>query len=190
MIAGLRRSPGDPSARTRAAAVLLLALSAPACRSGERAAADSTAMAASAASAAARVPTPGRYAVNDFSHLRWLEGSWRGALPEGGSFFETYRVVDDSTIFMHGYPDSTFRNATDSARITLRGFTVLDQGTTSRWVATRLDSTTVQFEPERGGSNDFIWERESPDKWLATLHSRDRQGSPRTIMYPMQRVTR
>ena len=181
---------GRPQPRLdgRVATALLLTVAFVACRSTERAA-DSTATAASAASAA-RAPTPGRYAVSDFGHLRWLEGSWRGALPEGGSFFETYRVVDDSTIAMHGYPDSTFGNATDSARIMLRGVTVLNEGMTSRWVATRLDSASAQFEPERGGSNDFIWERESPDKWLATLHSRDTTGAVRTIMYPMQRVPR
>ena len=98
--------------------------------------------------------------------------------------------MDDSTIAMYGYPDSTFKGATDSARITLRGTTVVDEGTTARWVATRLDSMTVQFAPERGGSNDFMWERESADKWLATLRSRDRTGARRTIMYPMQRIAR
>ena len=185
-----RRSHRHAGVRARGVAALLLALSAAACASGERAAADSASAAGGLNAAATRAAAPGRYALSDFSHLRWLEGSWRGALPEGGSFFETYHVVDDSTIAMHGYPDSTFRSATDSARITLRGFTVVDEGTTSRWVATRLDSMAVQFEPEAGGSNDFLWERESPDKWLATIRSRDRKGSVRTIMYPMRRIAR
>lgn len=189
-MSALCRSRSHPRTSARAAAALLLALSAGACRSGERAAADSASAAGARNSVATRAAVPGRYAASDFNHLRWLEGSWRGALPEGGSFFETYRVVDDSTIAMYGYPDSTFRHATDSARIMLRGFTIFDEGTNLRWVATRLDSVAVRFEPEAGGSNDFMWERESADKWLATVHSRDRQGAPRTIMYPMQRIVR
>lgn len=176
--------------RARAALVLIVALSSWGCRSRERAAADSASASAGRDSVANRAPIPGRYALADFHHLRWLEGSWRGALPEGGSFFESYRLVDDSTIAMYGYPDSTFKGATDSARIALRGTTVADEGATARWVATRLDSMTVQFAPERGGSNDFMWERESADKWLATLRSRDRTGARRTIMYPMQRIAR
>jgi len=168
---------------------LLAALAVAACRSGERNVADS-ATASERDSATPRAPNPGQFAIGDFRHLRWLDGSWRGALPEGGFFFETYRLVDDSTIAMYGFPDSTFRSATDSARISLRGTTIVDEGTSARWVATRLDSSTVHFAPERGGSNGFMWERESPDRWLATLRSRDRQGATRTIMYPMQRFAR
>lgn len=176
--------------RPHATLALLAALSAPSCRSGERAVADSASASAARAAVANRAPNAGRFTLADFRHLLWLEGSWRGALPEGGHFFETYRVVDDSTIAMYGYPDSTFRSATDSARITLRGTVVADEGATARWVATRLDSIAVHFAPDRGGDNAFRWERESPDKWLATLHSRDRHGAPRIVMYPMQRVVR
>ena len=183
---GVQRSPR--AIHVRMAIALLAVSSASGCRSSERAAADSAS--AERDSVGARAPVPGRFALHDFQHLRWLDGSWRGALPEGGSFFQTYRVVDDSTIAMYGYPDSTFRQATDSARIVLRGTTVSDEGATTRWVATRLDSLAVEFAPARGGANDFIWEPESPDKWLATLHSRDARGAPRTIMYPMHRIRR
>ena len=186
-----RRSPRTHRVLpVRTAVALLAVLAAPGCRSREQAAADSASASDERNSVASRAPVPGRFALHDFQHLRWLDGSWRGALPEGGSFFETYRVVDDSTISMYGYPDSTFRQATDSARIVLRGTTVSDEGATTRWVATRLDSLAVEFAPARGGANDFIWEPESPDKWLATLHSRDARGAPRTIMYPMHRIRR
>lgn len=60
-------------------------------------------------------------------------------MADGKNFYEQYRVVNDSTIMMTGYPDSTFAEISDSARITLRGGTVSSEGATSRYVASRLD---------------------------------------------------
>jgi hypothetical protein len=134
-------------------------------------------------------PAAGQFTLQDFAPLRWLEGSWRGRLPDGGYFYERYRMLDDSTIVMHGFPDSTFATATDSARITLRGGTVADEGG-SRWLATRLDSSVVEFASERDASNGFIWARESSDRWKATLRSMNREKQLQTTIYPMERITR
>lgn len=138
---------------------------------------------------AAVQPTAGRYSVQDFGQLRWLEGSWRGQLPDGGYFFERYRVQDDSTIVMHSFPDSTFAQATDSGRITLRDGTIADEGST-RWVATRLDSNVVDFASDKDAANGFSWARESPDRWRATLRSMNREKQPQTTVYPMERIAR
>jgi hypothetical protein len=138
---------------------------------------------------AAVQPTAGRYSVEDFGKLRWLEGSWRGQLPDSGYFFERYRVQDDSTIVMHGFPDSTFAQATDSGRITLRDGMIADEGST-RWVSTRLDSNVVDFASEKNAANGFSWARESPDRWKATLRSLNRERQPQTTVYPMERIAR
>ncbi len=138
---------------------------------------------------AAAQPAAVRYSAQDFGQLRWLEGSWRGQLPDGGYFFERYRVQDDSTIVMHGFPDSTFARATDSARITLRNGIIADEGST-RWVATRLDSSIVDFTSEKNASSGFSWARESPDRWKATLRSLNREQQPQTTVYPMERIAR
>ena len=66
-------------------------------------------------------PMAGRYSLQDFARLRWLKGSWRGGLPDGGYFYERYGLLDDSTIAMHSFADSTLARATDSARVGLRG---------------------------------------------------------------------
>lgn len=60
----------------------------------------------------------------------------------------------------------------------------------SRWVATRLDSSAVDFASERNAANNFTWTKESPDRWMATLRSTDRDGRPRTTVYAMERVRR
>jgi hypothetical protein len=138
---------------------------------------------------AAVQPAAGRYSVQDFGKLRWLEGSWRGRLPDGGYFFERYRVQDDSTIVMQSFSDSTFAQATDSARITFRDGTIADEGST-RWVATQLDSNVVDFASEQNAANGFSWERESPDRWKATLRSLNRERQPQTTVYPMDRIAR
>lgn len=132
-------------------------------------------------------PAAGRYAVEDFGKLRWLEGNWRGRLPDGGYFFERYGVQDDSTIVMHGFPDSTFAQATDTARLTFRDGTIADEGS-SRWMATQLDSNVVDFASEKNAANGFIWARESQDRWKATLRSLNRERQPQTTVYQMERV--
>jgi len=142
------------------------------------------------ADAPALAAQAGRYSVQDFAQLRWLEGSWRGRLPDGGYFYERYGLVDDSTIVMHGFADSTLARATDSARITLRDGTIADEGGSSRWVATRLDSNVVDFTSAKEASNGFAWARESPDRWTATLRSTDAQRRPQTTVYRMERIGR
>jgi hypothetical protein len=119
------------------------------------------------------------------NNLRWLEGSWRGSLPKGGYFYERYAFVDDSTIAMRGFADSTFSAANDSASIVLRAGKVYDRGASAEWVATHLDPTTIEFSPGRGASNSFTWRRDSKDAWTATL--KPRNGAP--TIYNMQRFT-
>jgi hypothetical protein len=138
---------------------------------------------------AAQRPTPGRYTLQDFARLCWIEGSWRGGLPDGGFFYERYGLLDDSTIVMHSLADSTLARATDSSRIGLRGGTVASESSTL-WLATRLDSNAVDFALERDASNNFTWTRESPDRWTATLRSKNRQGREQVTIYHMQRIGR
>ena len=175
-----------PALRVERTVVLLFALSAGAC-AGESTP-DASRPADSPAATAQGTgpqPSPGRYTIADFGALRWLEGSWRGTLPEGGYFYERYHFIDDSTIVMHAFPDSTFSAPNDSSRITLRGQTVASEGG-SRYVATSLDSRNVTFAPTRAGSNHFTWTRDSEDAWTATLRSAGQ--SPRTTVYKLERA--
>lgn len=130
----------------------------------------------------------GTYTIDDFRRLHWMDGRWRGFLPDGKHFYEQYRVLNDSTILMTGYPDSTFAPVSDSGRISLRAGTVASEGATSRYVASRLDTTGVDFSPERGAKNAFTWARESADRWTATLRWTDRQGRPQTVVYALHRI--
>jgi hypothetical protein len=130
----------------------------------------------------------GTFGFESFKSLRFLEGRWRGTMPDGKPFFEEYRFLDDTTILKLAYADATFAKSTDSSRIELRDSTVADMGKTSRYVASRLDSLGADFIPQFGATNTFTWAKESPTRWLATIRWTDRNGQPQSVVYPMERV--
>lgn len=132
---------------------------------------------------------PATVTLDDFRRLHWLAGDWRGFMADGQTFYERYEVPNDSTIVMTSYTDSTFRTAGDGSRITLRSGRVVSESETSRYVATRVDSTGADFSPERG-NNAFTWTRESDTRWSATLRWTDRDGRPQTRVYALHRIER
>lgn len=134
-------------------------------------------------------PTPGTFATADFARLRWLEGKWRGFMPDGNKFYESYTIENDSTIVKYGYPDSTFTNPNDRSVIALRGTTVSNDSENARWVVTRIDSTGADFAPERGATNHFTFTREDATKWSASLRWTEK-GQPKTVVYALHRFGR
>jgi hypothetical protein len=130
----------------------------------------------------------GAFPFESFRHLRFVEGRWRGTMPDGKPFFEEYRFLNDTTILKLDFPDSTFAKASDSSRVELRDSTVANESTSSRYVATRLDSLGADFAPHFGATNTFTWARESPTKWIATIRWTDRDGKPQSVVYPMIKV--
>jgi hypothetical protein len=96
--------------------------------------------------------------------------------------------VDDSTIAMQAFVDSTLTSTSDSGRIVLRDGTVADEGGAARWAATRLDSTGVAFTPLEGATNAFTWTRDRADRWTATLTWTGKDGQPQVVTYPMERI--
>ena len=182
---------GRSAARTFTFAAVLAA-SLAACRAETRPA-DSAATGASTAAASPAAATPGtstvagKFAIADFAHLRFLDGSWRGKLPDGKYFYERYRIVDDSTFAQQGFTDSTYATANDSSRISLRGTTVAVEAA-SRWEATRLDATGVDFTSLKTPTSSFTWTPKSADKWTATIKSVGSDGQARSTVYEMERV--
>lgn len=132
----------------------------------------------------------GEFTADDFRRLRWLAGRWQGFQPDGGKFYEEYRVLNDSTLAMFSFPDSTFARASDSSRVQLRGKTVSNESLSAQWVATRLDSTGADFAPVRGARNSFTWARESATAWNATLRWTDANGQAQRVVYALHRFGR
>lgn len=123
-----------------------------------------------------------------FRELDWLSGRWRGSGGAYPAFFEEYRLINDSTILMRGFADSTFRAATDSSWIELRKGIVSKRGERAPSVAIELSTGRVRFAREGSERGGFTWTRVSPDQWTATLHPVTPGGAE--TVYVMRRMRR
>jgi hypothetical protein len=126
--------------------------------------------------------------LDEFRQLQWIAGSWRGSGGAYPAFYEEYRVIDDSTIQMRSFPDSTFSAATDSSMIEFRGGAVQSRSERRTYSAIALAADSVRFAPPGVASGGHTFTRKSADEWTATLHPSSRDGQP--TVYVMQRVQR
>lgn len=141
---------------------------------------------------AAQTDTPAQSAavaasatLAEFQKLRFLEGSWRGSGGAYAAFYEDYRVIDDSTIAMRSFSDSTFQKANDSSTIVFRNGTV---GNNSGSTAVTLTDTSVSFRKLPATTGGYTFTRNSADQWTATLHPLG--GTGNATVYVMKRVQR
>jgi hypothetical protein len=117
-----------------------------------------------------------RHTTADFQALRYLEGDWRGSGSADGPFFETYRFVDDSTLEMTGWTDSTMTAAGERSRYLLRDGVI---GTDDGARLARVDDEGHHFQR---GSSAWTFRQVGPDRWTA------RVGNNTT--YTMDRIVR
>jgi len=130
---------------------------------------------------------PARVTRAEFQQLRWIVGDWRGSGPGQAPFYERYRFVDDSTLVVDSFRDSTFAAVTESARFELRGGRL--SGPEGRWAASQLASRSVTFIPISRARNVFTWRYDSPDRWTALLSWPATDTQPaRSATYTMERV--
>ncbi|MGH7467960.1 MAG: hypothetical protein ACRENP_08240 [Longimicrobiales bacterium] len=120
---------------------------------------------APASAPTAEAPRP-RFTMDHFRGLHWLAGNWKGTMPNGSHFFESYRVVNDSTIQMYAHADSTLGAPTDSARIYFSDGTIYDG---PQAVVDRIDENGVRFTSTGANRYVFVWKSTGPDSWTATL---------------------
>jgi hypothetical protein len=135
-----------------------------------------------AAESAAQQPGPAdssaataAHTIADLQTLRYLEGEWRGSGYQGGPFYESYRFVNDSTIEMTAWSDSTMTTPQERSEYALRnGVIRTDNG--GRLVG--VDQDGHHF---RRGSSAWTFRQVSADRWTARV-------GPSTT-YTMDRVT-
>ena len=130
-------------------------------------------------------PVAASVSEKEFRALRWLEGNWRGAAAGEKPFYEGYRFVDDSTMVMTYYADSTFARPTGTATVELRNGGVYHRSGNALWVVTRHDESGLQFAPVERARNHFVWKRESPSAWTATLTAPNRPA----VVYRLERIS-
>lgn len=114
----------------------------------------------------------GNYSRAEFRSLQWLEGDWEGT---GGlrPFFEGYELLNDSTIRIHYYADSTRAEERGTGSVYHSEGKIYHEADGALWVADQLDSTGIHFAPREGAQNSFRWTRLSPTTWEAVLHFED-----------------
>jgi hypothetical protein len=138
----------------------------------------------STTTAAPAGPPPQLVSVAQFGELSWLHGKWRGSGGDYPSFFEEYAPLNDSTIQMRSFKDSTLRVVTDSSTIELRGNVVKSRGATSVHDAT-VTASSIRFV--RPGTNrGHTFAKVSADEWTAMLDPATADGKP--TVYVMKRI--
>jgi hypothetical protein len=152
---------------------IVLALALVACSSGERAQQPGS--------------EPVTISLAEFKQLHWIAGTWRGSGGAYPAFFEEYRVLNDSTILMRGFSDSTFSVTTDSSGIEWRNGTIRS-GAQRDYVAVDFSATSIRFARPGVPLGGHTFARNSDDEWTATLHASRPDGQ--VTVYRMRRVSR
>jgi len=107
---------------------------------------------------------PATIAFERFKQLRWVVGSWKGSGGGYAAFYESYDMVDDSTMRRYSWSDPTFTQAQDSARFEWRAGRLAQVRNGRRFPALRFTGDTVQWQPPSA-----TWIRTSRDSWTAIL---------------------
>lgn len=129
------------------------------------------------------------FGLSDFAKLRWIEGSWSGTSPGEPNVYEQYRFLNDSTVEIAYYADSSFGRQTGSGRVYVTVGRIYHTFGPARWGASNVDANGIYFIPQVNARNTFAWTTQSPDAWTATARS-GASGRERVTIYTMQRVRR
>ena len=125
---------------------------------------------------------PATVSREQFKQLEWLAGTWRGSGGAYAAFFEEYRFIDDTTIRMRSFADSTLRTATDSSVIAWRDGKI-ESGSN---VVVEFSPTSVGFKRPGATAGGHTFTRVSADEWTATLHPAT--GGGQATVYVMRRI--
>ena len=122
-----------------------------------------------------------------FEQLRWIAGKWRGSGGAYPSFFEEYQVLNDSTIRMRAFSDSTMRVVSDSSTIEFRGGSIRSRSNDgSFYNVVEFTPTSIRFIRPNSARGGHTFARVSADQWTATLHPAQAQGQ--ATVYTMRRI--
>jgi len=127
------------------------------------------------------------FGATDFARFRSIEGTWKATAPGEKTYYERYHFVNDSTIEITYYSDSTFSKETGNGRVYLSVGRVYHTFGPGRWGATSVDSTGAYFVPQVNAQNTFAWSFQSPNSWTATMRT-GFSGRERVTVYTLDRV--
>ncbi len=121
--------------------------------------------------------------------LRWIEGTWRGTGGGVPSFAESYKFVNDTTIEISFYTDSTAAKVTGTGKMFLTSNQLFYAGNGTEYVATKIAPNAVTFVPKgTNGKNQLEWTMTSPTQWTAVLKGGTGEVTPVLVTYTMAKI--
>lgn len=127
------------------------------------------------------------FSRDDFLQLRFLEGRWQGAAPDGSAFFEQYDFPDDSQMRSRRFADATFAQAGDSSTVSFREGEIVSQWGKFSWRVIEVAADKVCFVPIEAPSS-FCWQRIDADTVHVTQRWVDENGTLQEYVVPLQRI--
>ncbi len=127
------------------------------------------------------------FGTADFAKLRWLEGSWRGTAADEAPIYARYHFVNDSTLEITYFRDSTFAQPSGTGKVYLTVGRIFHTFGPGRWGASNVDSVGVYFVPQLNTHSSLSWGYLSHDAWTLTQRS-GTSGHERVTVYQMRRV--
>lgn len=127
------------------------------------------------------------FGTTDFAKLRWLEGSWSGTAAGESPIYSRYHLVNDSTLEITYFRDSTFAQPSGTGRVYLTVGRIFHTFGPGRWGASNVDSVGVYFVPQLNAHSSLAWAYLSHDAWTLTQRT-GIGGHERVTVYQMRRV--
>ena len=121
--------------------------------------------------------------------LRWIEGTWRGSGGGVPAFAEAYKFVNDTTIEISFFTDSTATKVTGTGKILLTAGQLFYAGNGTEYAATKIAPNAVTFIPKgTNGKNQLEWTMTSPTQWTASLKGGTGEVTPTVVTYTMAKI--
>jgi hypothetical protein len=127
------------------------------------------------------------FTVEDFGHLRFLEGRWTGQAPDGSAFHEEYDFPDATTMRSRRFADASFSSATDGSTVSLEGGRIVSRWGDFVWEATSAGPQEISFAPVNAPGH-FSWRLTDADSVAVTQRWRDESGVERTYIVPLEKI--
>ena len=114
--------------------------------------------------------------------MRWIEGSWVGDY-KGSPFYETYKLVNDSTLSIITYTNVGTQSATSSEDFIFWKEGAYYMGEGSKYKVVKLDTGEIRMLPV-SANNEVYWKQVDDTTWAAEL-----AGQSDTAYYILRKVS-
>ena len=118
----------------------------------------------------------------DLSLMKWIEGNWMGDY-KGSPFYETYKMVNDSTLSITTYSNVGSSTATSSEEFIFWKDGAYYMGDGEKYKVVLLDTGEIKMVPLKA-SNEVYWKRVDDSTWAAEL-----AGKTDTSYYILRKVS-